>query len=110
MSSPVRPATGIPGNITSCLITVSYRVLYIDVARESNSPVTGYHKLKSRNRNISSDGSPEHEENISYSLPNHSLLRHGHMKASFPLVYRWGRDVHCTVGVLGKSNHTPCRS
>ena len=23
------------------------------------------------------------------------------MIASFPLVHRWGRDVHCVVGVLG---------
>ena len=25
-------------------------------------------------------------------------------------VNRWGRDVHCIVGVIGKSSHTLCRS
>ena len=34
------------------------------------------------------------------------VLPHGHITASFPLVYRWGRDVHCIVSVLGKSSHT----
>ena len=29
------------------------------------------------------------------------LLRDGYMTASFPLVYRRGKDIHCIVGVLG---------
>ena len=29
------------------------------------------------------------------------VLRHRFMTASFPLVYRWGRGVHCIVGVVG---------
>ena len=29
------------------------------------------------------------------------MLRHGYTTASFPLVYRWRKDVHCIVGVLG---------
>ena len=30
------------------------------------------------------------------------LLRYRYMTASFPLVYRWGKDVNCIVGVLGR--------
>ena len=31
------------------------------------------------------------------------LLRHEYMMVSFPRVNRWGRDVHCIVGVLGSA-------
>ena len=38
------------------------------------------------------------------------VSRYRRVIASFPLVYRGGRDVHCIVGVLRKSSHTLCRS
>ena len=39
------------------------------------------------------------------------LLRYRYMTASFPLVYRGGRDVHCIVGVLERltTRHISCK-
>ena len=34
-------------------------------------------------------------------LETTALLRYRYMTTLFPHVYRWGRDVHCIVGVLG---------